>query len=76
MLKTETVTINGTDYIHTYSDAGYMIERDGVRYSDAIDPVDSGREYEETTTTKAEIDSLAESSQSDELVDIIMGKED
>lgn len=48
MLKTETVTINGTDYIHTYSDAGYMIERDGVRYSDAIDPVDSGREYEET----------------------------
>ena len=48
MLKTETVTINGTDYIHTYSDTGYMIERDGVRYSDAIDPVDSGREYEET----------------------------
>ena len=48
MLKIETVTINGTDYIHTYSDAGYMIERDGVRYSDAIDPVDSGREYKET----------------------------
>ena len=25
-----------------------MIERDGVRYSEAIDPVDSGRTYTET----------------------------
>ena len=32
----------------TYSDAGMMIERDGVRYSEAIDPLDSGRVYTET----------------------------
>ncbi len=32
----------------TYSDKGMMIERDGVRYSEAIDPVDLGRAYTET----------------------------
>ena len=32
----------------TYSDAGMMIERDGVRYSEAIDPLDSWRVYTET----------------------------
>ena len=26
----------------------YIIERDGVRYSEAIDPLDSGRLYTET----------------------------
>ena len=49
MVKTEIVEINGTQYMHTYSDAGYMIERDGVQYGDAIDPIDSGREYTEST---------------------------
>ena len=48
MIVTETVEINGTSYLHTYSDAGYMIERDGVQYGDAIDPINSGREYTET----------------------------
>lgn len=33
----------------TYSDAGYMIERDGVRYSKAIDPAYLARVYVETT---------------------------
>lgn len=32
----------------TYSDGGYMIERDGVRYSEAIDPAELGRTYTET----------------------------
>lgn len=32
----------------TYSDAGYYIERDGVRYSEAVDPADLGRTYTET----------------------------
>ena len=26
----------------------YIIERDGVRYSEAVDPIDSGRLYTET----------------------------
>ena len=32
----------------TYSDAGMMIERDVVRYSEAVDPIGSGRTYTET----------------------------
>ena len=32
----------------TYSDAGMMIERDGVRYSEAVDPAELNRQYAET----------------------------
>lgn len=32
----------------TYSDKGMMIERDGVQYSEAIDPVELNRTYTET----------------------------
>ena len=32
----------------TYSDKGMMIERDGIRYSEAIDPADANRQYTET----------------------------
>lgn len=32
----------------TYSDEGFMVERDGVRYSEAIDPAEFGRQYTET----------------------------
>lgn len=32
----------------TYSDAGMMIEREGVRYSEAVDPAELGRQYIET----------------------------
>lgn len=37
MIITETVTIRNKEYIHTYSDEGYLIERDGDRYFDALD---------------------------------------
>ena len=39
---------DGVALNRTYSDAGMMIERDGVRYSEAIDPAELGREYIET----------------------------
>jgi hypothetical protein len=48
MIITEELTINGRDFIKTYSDAGFMIERDGVRYGEAIDPAKFGRVYIET----------------------------
>lgn len=48
MIKTEIVTINGKQFQHTYSDSNYMIERDGVLYSDAIDPLNTNRTYTET----------------------------
>ena len=48
MIVKTTKEINGKVYDYTYSDAGMMIERDGAQYSEAIDPIDSGREYTET----------------------------
>ena len=32
----------------TYSDLGMMIGRDGVRYSEAVDPAELNRQYTET----------------------------
>lgn len=32
----------------TYSDKGMMIEREGVRYEEAIDPAELNRQYKET----------------------------
>ena len=48
MIKTEQLTINDKQFTKSYSDSGYMIERDGVQYSEAIDPTELGRTYTET----------------------------
>lgn len=48
MIVKTTKEINGVEYDYTYSDAGMMIERNGAKYSEALDPLGSGREYTET----------------------------
>jgi hypothetical protein len=48
MIITENLTINGREFVKTFSDEGFMVERDGVRYSEAIDPAEYGRTYIET----------------------------
>jgi hypothetical protein len=48
MIVTENLTVGGRDFVKTYSDNGMMVERDGVRYSEAIDPAEFGRVYTET----------------------------
>lgn len=48
MLITELIEINDTTYIRNYSDQGLFIERDGIKYIDAIDPVGTDRIYTET----------------------------
>lgn len=48
MIITENITINGKELVRTYSDHGFMIEREGVCYDEAIDPIDTGRTYTET----------------------------
>ena len=50
MIKTEQITINGTEFVKTYSDKNMMVARDGAVYSEAIDPLGSGRTYSETDT--------------------------
>lgn len=48
MIVTENLTINSKPFVKTYSDAGYMVEREGTRYSEAIDPAEFSRIYIET----------------------------
>ena len=48
MIIQEEVKIGEKFFTHTYSDSGFKIERDGVRYIDAMDPQFLGREYIET----------------------------
>ena len=55
MIITETIVINNIEYLHTYSDLGFKIERDGVAYDDAIDPIDSNRTYTEVEEEDVEI---------------------
>ena len=48
MIKTEIITINNVQFQKTWSDANYLIEREGAKYSEAIDPIDIERIYTET----------------------------
>ena len=48
MIVTEQLTINDRQFTETYSDSGFMVERDGAQYSEAIDPAEFGRTYTET----------------------------
>ena len=48
MIKTEIITINGIRFQKTWSDADYLIERDGAKYSEAVDPIGVERIYTET----------------------------
>ena len=63
MTRTDGVILN-----RTYSDKGMMIERDGVRYSEAIDPAELGRQYVETEEPIQETELSAE-----EALEIITG---
>lgn len=50
MLITEIVTIKDEKFVKNYSDAGMYVERDGVLYEEAVDPIEykDSRIYTET----------------------------
>lgn len=48
MIVKENLEIGGKAFVKTYSDSGFYIERDGEKYSEAIDPSEFGRIYTET----------------------------
>ena len=48
MIKTEMIMVDGRQLRRTWSDAGFMIERDGEMYSEAVDPAEFDRVYTET----------------------------
>ena len=48
MIKTELIMVDERQLRRTWSDAGFMIERDGEMYSEAVDPAEFDRVYTET----------------------------
>ncbi len=72
MIQTETITIRGKQFRRTWSDAGFMIERDGAQYSEAVDPLDSGRTYTETEVS-VETEPMTETEEKAMAYDILTG---
>ena len=50
MIKTALIVVDGRQLRRTWSDACFMIERDGAVYSEAVDPAKFDRVYTETDT--------------------------
>ena len=48
MIVQENITINEREFVRTFSDADMLIERGGVRYSEAVDLPGNGFVYTET----------------------------
>ena len=80
MIKTENVYVNGLALVRTYSDANRMIRQDntGNIYSEAVDPVGSGRTYTETDTPieQTEDDRVAQLEEDSKALKILLGKEE
>ena len=74
MIITEKVTIRNRDFIRTYSDEGRYVVRDGVSYSEAIDPLDSGRVYTEGEVMPEEATDLSEVEAKAKAYDILVGE--
>ena len=71
MIVTENIIINGKEFKKTYSDEGRYVVRDGVSYSEAVDPAGTDRQYEEGDYIPTEEDNeLAEKAAA---YDILMG---
>ena len=76
MIVTEQLTINDRRFTKTYSDSGYMVERDDVRYSEAIDPADISREYTETDEPISPTEEPDEIGKKAEAFDYLTGRSD
>lgn len=74
MIITEKVTIRNRDFIRTYSDEGRYVVRDGVEYTEAIDPVDSGRVYTEGDIMPVEETDMTETEAKAKAYDILVGE--
>ena len=72
MIVTKTVQLNGRLFTVSTSNSGYMIERDGNKYSEAWDPEGSGRTYTETDE-KIEEAFLSETEEKAAAFDTLMG---
>lgn len=66
MIVQEHFNVNGRDFVRTYSNEGRYVVRDGIEYSEAEDPAEYGRTY-----TEGEY--MPDDSNSDEILDILLG---
>lgn len=67
MIRQEHFDVNGRDFIRTYSDTGRFVVRDGIKYSEACDPAELGRQYTEGDLMPVD------DSEAAEILDIILG---
>lgn len=74
MIITETVTIRNREFIRTYSDENRFVVRDGVAYSEAIDPVGTGRVYTEGDIMPEESADMTETEAKAKAYDILVGE--
>lgn len=74
MIITEKVTIRNRDFIRTYSDEGRYVVRDGVSYSEAIDPIGTGRVYTEGDIMPEEVTDMTEIEAKAAAYDILVGE--
>ena len=76
MIITEKVNIRNRDFIRTTSDEGRYVVRDGVSYSEAIDPLESGRVYTEGEVMPEEVTDLSVVEAKAKAYDILVGEEE
>lgn len=70
MIIYETVTINGQQFEHVYSDANRQVCRDGKSWDEVYNPLNTGRVYTEGNLIPEE-EATAE-----EVLDILLGGAD
>ena len=63
-----TTVIDGVEYDYAYSDAGQYVCRDGQQWTEAVDPLNSGRRYTEGDPIPSE-----ERTEDSEILDILLG---
>ena len=74
MIVKENMEIGGKVFVKQYSDGGFYIERDGAKYSEAIDPANIPREYTETDVPIEPESEQTETEQKSEAFDYLTGR--
>ncbi len=70
MIKTEIVTINGTEYEHIWSDEHRQICRNGQSWDEVYNPLNTGRVYTEGDPIVDEEEASAA-----QIVNILLGED-
>ena len=64
-VKYSTKIIDGIEYDYAYSDEGRYLIREGIPYTEAIDPLNSGRKYTEGDIIPSDEPSADEATEAD-----------